>query len=283
MLQCHDLAAKFDPGFDRILRLHFKFQPAAAPAHDGAAPAHFGLRIGTRGQQVAGDLHHLGRGRRFESRARDEGAQRIAAPRHGQRAQRRDAEAVAIGGAREIALRPASTEQLAASAMWRALRAMDASAPSHCWRMMGSTFARRKLRANAFRMLVGSSTQRSRCAFAYASSSAREVPSNGRAMRPGPNGAIARHGGQAGDACAAKQLQQQGFHLIVAMLRGDQHLARLHGLREQRVTRLARGGFGRLAALAFDRSRAGRRTALASCRATLRAVPAQSALAACSP
>ena len=60
-------------------------------------------------------------------------------------------------------------------------------------------------------------------------------------MQPGPNGAIARHGGEPGDARAAKQLQQQRLDLVVAMLGGDQHFARLHAPAQQvRSARRAR-------------------------------------------
>ena len=54
------------------------------------------------------------------------------------------------------------------------------------------------------------------------------LSSSGRAMRPGPNGAMRRHGGEPGDAGAAKQLQQQRLDLVVAMLGGDQHFAGSH-------------------------------------------------------
>ena len=55
--------------------------PAAATAHDCPVPCDFRLRIGACDQQAAGDLHHLGRRRRFDVESRDEGPQRIAPAR----------------------------------------------------------------------------------------------------------------------------------------------------------------------------------------------------------
>ncbi len=114
-----------------------------------------------------------------------------------------------------------------------ALRAIALSAPGQCSRISGIRRWRRKLRENRVSAFDGSSIQRKRALRASASISARDTSSNGRAMKPGPNARDRGHAGEARDAGAAKQLEQQCFHLIVAMLGGDQHFAGSHRAREQ--------------------------------------------------
>ena len=162
--QRHDFV-RFELRSRVLLRHHFKFEAAAPRARmTRIRPKRTsGCASGRAVEQRPGHLPQARCLGHLDPGARDEGAQRIAAPRRGQRAQRRHVKARAVGERRRDPARATLVEQRCGLGHVRgAAREGLRRRPASVRGSAACTRWRRKLRAKRVSALVGSSIQRRR-------------------------------------------------------------------------------------------------------------------------
>jgi len=214
--------------------------------HHGSRPADAGPGVGARREHRAGDLLEPACRRRPVPGSRHPVAQRVAAPLGGERAQHLRRQPGAEGRAGDIG---------ATELVEETLRLGGVACGARHGRCGGRpALADRRQHARAQVVAIEAKLGVHGVLEPFEAPGAQvceELLPRPREQRAHEEAACQRrprgHGGDAGETCAAQQLQQHGLELIVLVMRREERLAVAQRLTEPPVAHGARGGFERFA------------------------------------